>query len=411
MNLAYFKLSIKQTMIRIYSILILVIFSSVAKSDTIVTQWYGDKKAAVSMTFDEINDSDGKLGSQYDNAFPLMQQHNLKATFFVFADDPNENEILSLVADEQEIGSQGMSNTPLSSLPEWLKDYELSMSQNNLQVLTEQDIASFAYPYGDGWDESDVVSIVDDYYISARTANSWALNTSSPNMYALDVIGPNDGGTGDLNVISYLQGWVDDAVDHNKWTIEMFHDVNVPSGYDNVSNTALSAHMDYLVANEPNVWVAPMGTVAEYIYERDAAVVTMLAQDSNAILLDLQCGLDSSFNTPLTLLTDYPLDWEYCQIVVRQGQVEKIADIIHKDGNYYIMYDVLPDAETIVLSPRIIDLGDFSQFALHWLENPCNESNGWCDGADINQQDDVTTDDLLLLINEWLKPCPIDWPI
>ena len=57
MNLAYFKLSIKQTMIRIYSILILVIFSSVAKSDTIVTQWYGDKKAAVSMTFDEINDS------------------------------------------------------------------------------------------------------------------------------------------------------------------------------------------------------------------------------------------------------------------------------------------------------------------------------------------------------------------
>ena len=58
-------------------------FLSIAKAETSVALWQGDKKGAVSMTFDEIDDGDEVLGSQFDNGFPLLQQHGLKATFFV----------------------------------------------------------------------------------------------------------------------------------------------------------------------------------------------------------------------------------------------------------------------------------------------------------------------------------------
>jgi peptidoglycan/xylan/chitin deacetylase (PgdA/CDA1 family) len=341
-------------------------FLSVVKAETSVALWQGDKKGAVSMTFDEVDDSDGVLGSQYDNAFPLLQGHGLKATFFVFSGDLDAgavgDAVLDLIDDGQEIGSQGITDTSLLTLSPFLQDYQLSKSQLDLQNFAGQEVTTFAYPHG-AYD-ADVIAIADDYYIAARmedTASPTALNASSPSMYELAVIAPNDNGTGDSNVISYLQDSVDGAVAENKWAIEVFHDIDTPTGDDNISSAALSAHMDYLVANEPNVWVAPMGTVSEYIIERDAASIFTLFQDSSTIQLDLQCGLDSRYNTPLTLLTDYPLDWDYGQILVTQpGQPDQIATVVSEDGNYYLMYDAVPDGGTIELSVTPLDPIEFT---------------------------------------------------
>jgi hypothetical protein len=94
-----------------------------------------------------------------------------------------------------------------------------------------------------------------------------------------------------------------------------------------------------------------MGTVSEYIYERDTASITTLVSGSNIISLDLQCGLDNRFDTPLTLLTLCPPGWESGDIQVRQGQTEQIADLVSKNGSLYIMYDAIPDRDTIELSP------------------------------------------------------------
>ena len=53
----------------------------------------------------------------------------------------------------------------------------------------------------------------------------------------------------------------------------------------------------------------------------------------------------------------------------------------------------------------IVNLEHFATFASHWLDGPCNESNNWCDGADLNQEDDVTFDDLRPT-NAYLLPPP-----
>ena len=59
----------------------------------------------------------------------------------------------------------------------------------------------------------------------------------------------------------------------------------------------------------------------------------------------------------------------------------------------------------------IVDLTDFAQFAAHWLDGPCNETNNWCGGADLNQLDDVNIDDLNILAGYWLDFCPFGWSL
>ena len=58
-----------------------------------------------------------------------------------------------------------------------------------------------------------------------------------------------------------------------------------------------------------------------------------------------------------------------------------------------------------------VDFIHFARFAEHWLDMPCNQSNRWCGGADLNHQDSVDFIDLGLFVEQWLKCCPIGWPL
>jgi peptidoglycan/xylan/chitin deacetylase (PgdA/CDA1 family) len=326
-------------------------FFSLAKGDTSVALWQGDKKGAVSITFD-----DG-LASQFTYAFPLLQAQGLRATFFIvtnyigYLSYIDEWDLGEYTADGQEIGSHTESHHDLTKLKTNQLYTELSQSQLMLHDLTGQEVAALAYPFGSY--DSTVIAATDDFYIAARTANSNALNASTPNFYELNVIWPNEGGT--ANVIPYLQSWVDSAVAENKWMIEMFHDIEI-DGYDTVSSEDFGTHIDYLVANESDLWVAPMGVVAEYIYERNAAWITTLVSNQNLIQLDLQCGLDSRFNTPLTLLTLCPPGWESGEIHVQQDSSVQVAELVSKDDNLYIIYDAIPDAGIIEISPASLPI-------------------------------------------------------
>ena len=59
----------------------------------------------------------------------------------------------------------------------------------------------------------------------------------------------------------------------------------------------------------------------------------------------------------------------------------------------------------------IVTLEHFATFASHWLEGPCDESNDWCDGADLNFLNGVTLDDLTILTDYWLDNCPFGWTL
>ena len=192
MGKVLFRFPVQRVLSITFVFSIMLGFLSVARAETSVALWQGDKKGAVSLTFD------GGFSSQFDNAFPLLQQHGLKATVFTLSYDPDEDAVLNLVSDGQEIGSNGMDDWPLTDLDSAWQDHFLLWSQSELQELTGQDVTTFAYPRGVY--NADIINKTAVYYIAARTSDTAypaALNASSPtNMYQLEVINPNDNGDG-----------------------------------------------------------------------------------------------------------------------------------------------------------------------------------------------------------------------
>lgn len=64
-----------------------------------------------------------------------------------------------------------------------------------------------------------------------------------------------------------------------------------------------------------------------------------------------------------------------------------------------------------VVPPCTVDFIHFARFAEHWRDMPCNQSNMWCGGADLNYENNVDLTDLSLFVEQWLNCCPMGWPL
>lgn len=58
-----------------------------------------------------------------------------------------------------------------------------------------------------------------------------------------------------------------------------------------------------------------------------------------------------------------------------------------------------------------VDFSHFAQFAMYWLDAPCDAGNNWCEGADLDLSTDVGINDISELAYWWLDYCPVDWPL
>jgi hypothetical protein len=57
-----------------------------------------------------------------------------------------------------------------------------------------------------------------------------------------------------------------------------------------------------------------------------------------------------------------------------------------------------------------VNFEDFAEFAMYWLDAPCNAGNNWCQGADLDWSTAVGLSDVRELAYWWLTECPLDWP-
>ena len=59
-----------------------------------------------------------------------------------------------------------------------------------------------------------------------------------------------------------------------------------------------------------------------------------------------------------------------------------------------------------------VDFHHYARFAEHWLEEPCNQGNDFCGGADLPPRDGIVdSNDLGLFVEQWMLFCPLDWPL
>jgi len=86
-------------------------------------------------------------------------------------------------------------------------------------------------------------------------------------------------------------------------------------------------------------------------------------------------------------------------------------EITWPDGTTETLYGVAVD-QTVTIERCLVNFEDFAGLAAKWLVSPCHAGNNWCDGADLDESDEVDYDDLKELADEWLTTlCPGGWPL
>ncbi|MCZ2809630.1 MAG: polysaccharide deacetylase family protein [Candidatus Bathyarchaeota archaeon] len=120
-------------------------------------------KSLVSLTFD-----DGR-GEQYSKFYPILDENDLKATFYIVTERINWkgfmgwDELRTLHKDGNEIGSHTHTHPHLATLSNDELDFEFKKSHDILRIFN---CCTLAYPYGE-YNEK-IVDHAKQYFIAAR---------------------------------------------------------------------------------------------------------------------------------------------------------------------------------------------------------------------------------------------------
>lgn len=146
-----------------------------------------------------------------------------------------------------------------------------------------------------------------------------------------------------------MKSWVDTTADNdNIWLVLVFHGVE-GVGWEPKSEDELEEYFSYIKQFEDDVWVATFKDATQYIRQRmDATVSTQTDRDQ--ITVSLTHSLGEKYQSPLTLKTQLPDMWE--DVRLTQGNEPVESEIISKNGNQYVLYNALPNAEDIRISPQ-----------------------------------------------------------
>ena len=255
----------------IYALLIIVTSEFLYSQDINKNfKWPENKKAAVCLTFD-----DG-LDSHLDNAIPILDSLNVKATFYC----PGNKESLhnrtsewkKIVENGHELGNHSLFHPCDGRLFDWvIPEYDLNnytLEQMRMELYTANTLLkavdgkshrTYGYTCSNFTVQGDTtyIDVVKELFSAARsdgpipdTMENIDLNFM-PSWYV-------DSHTG-KELIDYVK----EAREKGTIATFMFHSVG--GGYLNVSNEALRELLIYLKENEEDYWVDTFYNVTAYI--------------------------------------------------------------------------------------------------------------------------------------------------
>jgi peptidoglycan/xylan/chitin deacetylase (PgdA/CDA1 family) len=200
----------------------------------------------VSLTFDDGYDNHVAGGR-------VLAQHGVRGTFYINSGDVGTTRHLTwaqvdqLAADGHEIAGHTVSHVDLDRVSATTARHEICDDRTSL-LNRGYAVTNFAYPYGHGYDNPTIRSIVQECgYNSARMA--WGIGdgvyaeTDPPS----DVWAIKSPSSADASTLSQLQAFVTDAETHGGgWVPFYFHDVCNGCSNQAVSESTLSAFLDWL---------------------------------------------------------------------------------------------------------------------------------------------------------------------
>jgi len=240
--------------------------------------WPNGYLGALSLTFD-----DG-ISSQLQKAIPILNDLDLKATFFVCPKDNNWQEDLApwvkVFKAGHEIGNHTVSHICSRALSPnrverclenmTLADIEadiLEASRRICVLIPEQKVFTFCYPcynnfVGHGLSRQSYVPIVAKHFPAGRGVGEFPFG-NYPATCDLHYLWswPVEGRSG-----IELVGLAERTAVHSQWGIMTFHGID-DGGALSISSAAFRELCDFLNRNRDRIWVAPMVTVVLRISE------------------------------------------------------------------------------------------------------------------------------------------------
>jgi peptidoglycan/xylan/chitin deacetylase (PgdA/CDA1 family) len=234
-------------------------------------QWPNGKTAAVSLTFD-----DGRM-SQVENGTALLDQYDVKATFFVVPSYVEKSLAgwKKAVSAGHEIGNHTL-NHPCSGNFLWsrnkaLEEYTLDDMRNEMitgnkriEELLHVKAQVFAYPCGQkfvgrGRDTKSYVPLVAELFTLGRGWLDEAPNDPAycdfSKLLGIEIDGKN---------FDEILPLLEDAKKNGSWLIFGGHEM-AESGSQTTRLSMLKKLIEYAKDPANGIWIAPAGTVAKYI--------------------------------------------------------------------------------------------------------------------------------------------------
>ncbi|MBQ3040139.1 MAG: polysaccharide deacetylase family protein [Clostridia bacterium] len=262
----------------------------------VVTEYYNDLTAALSMTFD-----DGADLAAAQLASSIMSEYGLKGTLMV-----NTGNIQGNISKWQElvalgtldIGSHGWAHKDPNTISASEMEHEIKDSYDFLQqYFPDENPVTYATPLSH-LTEAYKQYLIDTGFIANRLeiyGSMIAPSTENPDLYQLYAKRIDTGN----NVETNVRINVSDALSAGKWFIELFHNVRIKDGTD-VSEEDFRNHCKWLYDNyKDTVWFASYDDVCKYIVQRQTATIEYTACDKES--MTFLAKVDKDYGQEMTL--------------------------------------------------------------------------------------------------------------
>lgn len=329
-----------------------------------IAKWFDDKKAAVSVNFDD------NLPGQFSTALPIMNASGVKGTFYVITNTASSQwtVLQSAIDAGHEIGSHSVShpndlNFPSFAQPQ--KEVEIEKELKNshdaiMANLTGQTSLSISWPFGKGGGGNDSIvrRVAKKYYYAARNTTSGTANgdayTHYQNAY-FSAFGRDyyfqSGGVlmASTTTKANIGTFISEIIKTNGWFSPFYHAVNQVGGYNNVTTELFQQHIDTIASKSADLWITPFGKASKYHHERNvgAATLTAIAEDATNWTLNLADNLDNAtYNQPLTILLNEPT-------FAIESITQNSLNIPFSLNAGVLKFNAIPDGGNIILKKNV----------------------------------------------------------
>jgi len=336
----------------LFSLLLLLfspnpVISQVSLNYTIAN-WYDNKKAAVSITFDDC------LPGQFTDAAPILEANGMKGTFFIITKNVEEQgvgwlSVINALAKGHEIGNHTVNHPDkLETFTEEQITAEFVNANEAIYSNTKYLPVTMSYTNGDGGGSTEgdlkIRNIVKQIFIGARAVggefNEYRFADEEENYFLVkspmifNATTSNEVGTS-----------LDKTIAAGGWYCPTYH--GVVNGWIVVPKILYETHINEYVKRKQDLWFATFADIIKYHRERKSAKLVLVSEDSKSLLISLSDTLSNRvlWNQALTIILKKPDSYIYH--ISQNGN-----NVPFKVEENYLIFSVIPDGGIIKLSKK-----------------------------------------------------------